>query len=78
MRKLSLCQTGVLIVLTSILCIVLVIDHRQQTSSYRPDTEGSSEKTVPIQKLLSFLSDCASIPPVVPSDETCQYKPLPR
>ena len=73
MNRLSLCQKGVLSVLTSMLCIVLIINQRESSSQAQ-----TNWKTVTLEGLLAFLSDCAAIPPVVEHSEACQFSPLPR
>ena len=77
MRRLSVGQTGVLVVLTFILCIVLVVNHHHQ-ALYSQDLQPPAEKTISVQRLLTFLTECAAIPPVVEHDKTCHHQPLPR
>ena len=55
------------------LCIVLIINQRESSSQAQ-----TNWKTVTLEGLLEFLSDCAAIPPVVEHSEACQFSPLPR
>ena len=75
MKKLSALQTLVLIFLSITICIVLITKQEPPSS---PAGEISENKTVSVQRLLTFLSDCAAVPPVVEADKTCQHQPLPR
>ena len=64
MRRISAQQTSVLLVLTFLICIILIINNYEGKHFSSPDSHNKVTKVVTIQRLLTFLSDCASIPPV--------------